>query len=428
MASVPAWRPVRRLDVTYQDDGAPVAVGTLGLADHGRVAFQYDSAWVARGVELSPQHLGLADVGTRLQLPTGAPLHGLFADALPDTWGERIQRLAFQRLGLSWDAVTPLDQLAAVGTRAIGALSFRPAVALGGTPVGAASFEDLLSTVDALVGGEGAPADGPVLDRLQRVGGTAGGAQPKVLVGLRESDDAIYADPDPPAGFRPYLIKFSPRETAMNLSPAHGAIEVAYVALAKAAGLRVPDARLVRTSDGRTHFAVARFDRTSAGGRRHIHSLAGLLGTPPGDAYDYDGLLAITRALTGRHPDVVEAFARGVFNVLMGNDDDHGRNTAFLLDPQVGWTLAPAYDLVYQPGRGARGMAVLGKERDITRQDFEALAARHDLKPAERDAALTRVVAALQDWPTVAAAHEVPLDWTAEIAATMDQRLGRGFR
>lgn len=416
------WSPLSRLEAWYQDDGEPARVGTLAV-QHGRqIAFQYDAGWVTRGLELSPHQLGVRDLGTEVVWAPGG-LHGLFADTLPDAWGERIQKMAFQRLGVSWHDLSPLDQLAALGTRAIGALSFRPAVALEHAPVGAASFEDLLTTVDELLAGDTVADDPAVLDRLQRAAGTAGGAQPKVLVGVRESDGAIYPDPEPPSAYRPYLIKFSPRTTGMNQSPAHGAIELAYLRLARTAGLTVPEARLVETADARRHFAVARFDRTPAGGRRHVHSLAGLLGRAPSDAYDYDELLTVTLALTQRHGDVQEAFARGVFNVLTGNDDDHGRNTSFLLDPVEGWRLAPAYDLVFQPGRGSRGMSLLGKERDIRRADVDALAARHGIRSRERDGLVARVVAAIGGWSAVARGTGVPPDWIMEIGAVIEARM-----
>ena len=417
--------PLTRLAVLYRDDGPEQRVGELAL---GRtIAFQYDAEWLGRGRELSPEHLPLS-VGREIQFPPrGAMLHGLFADALPDAWGERIMRMAFQRLGVSWTNVTELDRLAALGTRAIGALSFAPSHELQASTPESGTFETLLHTVDALLGGDPTHADASALDRLQRAAGTAGGAQPKALVGLRESDGAISPDPEPPTGFTPYLVKLSPRIEAMNLSPASGAIEGAYFAMARAAGLTVPATRIVHTSDGRAHFAIARFDRTTAGGRRHVHSLAGLLGRAPADAFDYDELLTVTLNLTGDQRALREAFGRAAFNILAGNDDDHGRNTSFLLDPVQGWTLSPAYDLIFQPGRGTRGMTVLGKEKGITRADLIALADHHAISRAVAIGIIQRVHAAVADWPNVARAAEVPEDWRSEIEKVMAERAATLF-
>ena len=39
-----------------------------------------------------------------------------------------------------------------------------------------------------------------------------------------------------------------------------------------------------------------------------------------------------------------ELFRRVVFNIAIGNSDDHFRNHGFILTPK-GWTLSPAYDI-----------------------------------------------------------------------------------
>lgn len=56
------------------------------------------------------------------------------------------------------------------------------------------------------------------------------------------------------------------------------------------------------------------------------------------------------------HPAVIrqnarELFARMVFNIFVGNDDDHLRNHGFVRDPRLsGWRLSPLYDVVPRPG------------------------------------------------------------------------------
>ncbi len=422
MSRLVTFPPVTRLGVRYRDDGPEQSVGVLA---RGRtVAFQYDAPWLALGVELSPDQLPLS-VGREVQLPpSGARLHGLFADVLPDAWGERMMRMAFHRRGVSWDKVTELDRLAWLGTRGIGALSFAPASELDlAEPTARPSFDDLVRSADAVLAGEPTRGDEHVLDRLLRAAGSAGGAQPKVLVGLRQADDSVDPDPEPGPGFTPYLVKLSPTVDAMQLGPAIGTIELAYAEMARAAGITMPDARLLRTSDGRLHFAVARFDRTPSGGRRHVHSLAGLLGRAPADAYDYDELLTVTLNLTGDQRAVREALARGAFNVFAGNDDDHGRNTSFLLDPLRGWTLSPAYDLVFQPGRGSRAMTVRGKDQGIRRDDFVALGTRHVIPTTVMTDLLDRVTDAIARWPAFADAAGVPAGWRDDIARVMAERI-----
>ena len=117
----------------------------------------------------------------------------------------------------------------------------------------------------------------------------------------------------------------------------------------KKAGIRLPRACLVHDG-GRRHFACARFDRQirpdGTWGRRHVHTLSGLLHKRASDAaIDYEEFMRLTRRLCGAK-EAVECFRRAVFNLLATNRDDHGRNHAFLYDETTRtWALAPAYDL-----------------------------------------------------------------------------------
>jgi hypothetical protein len=90
---------------------------------------------------------------------------------------------------------------------------------------------------------------------------------------------------------------------------------------------------------------VRRFDRDEAGHRRHLHSYAGLTHTPLRDGLDYGGLMDLARNLTKSQASVGELYRRAVFNVLAANDDDHGRNHAFLMDESGEWRLSPAFDI-----------------------------------------------------------------------------------
>jgi len=73
-----------------------------------------------------------------------------------------------------------------------------------------------------------------------------------------------------------------------------------------------------------------------------------------------------------------ELFARMVFNVLVGNTDDHARNHAAFWDGE--WlALTPAYDICPQrareerPIRGCRSMVMIGavgwKPAEVQRRD-----------------------------------------------------------
>ena len=80
-----APQPVSRLAVALDLPAERVPVGTLALAEDKRLsAFQYDPAFLARGLALSPFRL---PAGQGVHWAPPAPfegLHGVFADSLPD--------------------------------------------------------------------------------------------------------------------------------------------------------------------------------------------------------------------------------------------------------------------------------------------------------------------------------------------------------
>jgi serine/threonine-protein kinase HipA len=100
-------------------------VGRLAESDR-RVYFEWDREFVDDGLELAPFKLprepGLHE---HRDLAFG-PLPGLFADSLPDGWGMLLMDRHFRGKGLAPATVSPLDRLAYLGTRTMGALTYHP--------------------------------------------------------------------------------------------------------------------------------------------------------------------------------------------------------------------------------------------------------------------------------------------------------------
>jgi serine/threonine-protein kinase HipA len=129
--------------------------------------------------------------------------------------------------------------------------------------------------------------------------------------------------------------------------------------LARAAGIDVPEVRLVPTADvgglprdlpeafGQS-LAVRRFDRTATGERVHIEDFAQVFGVYPEEKYTKASYGSIARVLwleTGEEG-ITELTRRLVFNVLSGNSDAHLKNWSLIYPDGRTPRLAPAYDLV----------------------------------------------------------------------------------
>ena len=162
--------------------------------------------------------------------------------------------------------------------------------------------------------------------------------------------------------------------------------EFAMMTLARAAGIDVPDVRLVATGDigglpkdlpeafGQA-LAVRRFDRPGAGERVHIEDFAQVFGVYPEEKYrraSYGSLARVLWRETGEEG-VTEYMRRLVFNALIGNADAHLKNWSLIYPDGRTPRLAPAYDLVgtiaYIPGD--RLALSLGDTKDFTEVNLD---------------------------------------------------------
>jgi serine/threonine-protein kinase HipA len=160
------------------------------------------------------------------------------------------------------------------------------------------------------------------LDEIFDKAGSSGGARPKVLVRIDDIE---------------WLIKFKATSDPEDV----GTIEYNYSLIAKKCGIVMPETRLF---EGK-YFGVQRFDR-QAEKRIHVHSAAGLLyANHRLPSLDYTALLKATMALTRDFAEVEKVFRQMVFNVLIGNKDDHSKNFSFIYHNNS-WKLSPAYDLL----------------------------------------------------------------------------------
>ncbi|HWA24472.1 MAG TPA: type II toxin-antitoxin system HipA family toxin [Lacunisphaera sp.] len=382
-------------------------------------ALRFEESFVRQGHDLSPLHLPLARFGTAASLwrPGDTPfvggLPGLIADSLPDAWGERM--LAKELPGLK----TVLGKLAAIGPRGAGALTFEPVLGAAALDVAVTASLPRLAREAAELSRQPAQLDQAlVTEALARGGSTLGGAFPKIsthlpLTGeLLKLRDVLVGGPTP-EGYVPSILKLT--HTAEE---AEGSVEYAFWLMAKAAGLRVPRACLVDDGE-RLHFAVQRFDRYQLGrgawGRRHVHTLAGLLHKRPADrAIDYEEFMRLSRVLGGVG-EAAECFRRIVFNLLATVRDDHGRNHAFLYRHENrAWELAPVYDLnpaVYNQLIALSFFASAALPGDF--RELERMAAIGGLDPDQARVIYRQVAGAVDGWPTAAKQAEVP----AKIAA-----------
>jgi len=331
--------------------------------DKQRIFFEYAPGFLKSGIELSPFKLPLKAGVFEEKAHVFDGLFGLLNDSLPDGWGCLLLDRKLRTLGKSYAEITPLDRLSLIGANPMGALEYEPA-AEDSDLYGDIELDSLSGEVDRILEGE----ESLVLDELLKLNGSSGGARPKIVAYVSsDRKKIIHGSKMIPDGFTPWIIKFSEKHDPQSA----GELEHRYSLAAKAAGITMPETHLFPLKDGRGCFGVQRFDRTEKG-KVHTHTACGLLHASHRFAsLDYENLLKLTWILTRNHADVVEMARRMIFNVKSGNKDDHSKNFSFLLNEQLQWQLAPAYDLTPSAGiNGEQTCMVNGKGRDIFDADL----------------------------------------------------------
>jgi len=374
-----------------------VPVGRLAIKPNGGVLLEYAPEFIASGLRINPR-LGIPN--NELVHPREPRifhgLHGIFADSLPDAWGEVLLRRLAATNGIDFNTLTGLDRLAIVGHRAVGALTYDPQTDV--VPVGAIDLDALANESHEILAGN----DSAMLAQLEQLGGSPGGARPKVLVAMDADGHLIAGSDSIPDTYEGWMVKFRGPADAEDVGP----LEAAYADMARAARVNVTASRLIHTDRGPGYFSTQRFDRGHDGTRVHAATLAGLLDVNWAiPNMDYNGVMGAVRFFTRNEAAVVEMFRRMVFNVIAGNRDDHTKQHSFLMDASGQWTLAPAYDLTFSSGPGGHHyLMVAGEGRDIGPE--------HVRKVAETQNIDSRVVASIIEEVRTA------VDRFAEFAAT----------
>jgi serine/threonine-protein kinase HipA len=408
------------------------------LAERGYGVFEYDPAFLKKGLDISPLHMGLDAARSgdgkfsfpALNRDTFLGLPGLLADALPDKFGNRIIDAWLARNGRDSNDFSPVERLCYTGRRGMGALEFAPAMTGkydAAIPVEIAALVELTESImrdrQTLENrlGESEQGDADAILDILRVGTSAGGARPKAVIAMDDGGNVMSGQAGAPAGYDYWILKFDGVTDLELGEPKHyGRIEYAYHLMAQAAGIHMSECRLLE-EHGRAHFMTRRFDRVN-GGKLHLQSLCGIAHYDFNmvGAYSYEQAFAVMRKLRLSKADAAEQYRRMAFNVIARNLDDHTKNIAFLMGPDGKWQLSPAFDVIYAHNPAGRWtsqhqMSINGKRDNFTRQDLLDVA--DGISLSRPQTIIDEVINAVQRWPEFAASAGVPDRITREIAS-----------
>lgn len=424
-------------------------IGALSMQEGDSVArFEYAPDFIGAGVEPSPIHMPVSrkiySFPALSQTFKGLP--GLFADSIPDKFGNKLIDSWLTKLGRAPASFTALERLCYTGNRGMGALEFFPMEGPTATEADTLDVENLrlfaagilssrkdFKTNIASAGKNTVPVlrtqkQQNTFEQILRVGTSAGGARAKVLIAYDESTGEIRSGQVANTeNFSYWLLKLddvqnnSDKETADVQG--YGPIEYTYYQMALAAGIQMSESRLLEKS-GHRHFMTSRFERLAGGKKLHYQSLCALAHYDfnMAGAYSYEQAIAVIKQLGLGYDAQEQMFRRAAFNICARNQDDHAKNIGFLMNKRGEWSLAPAFDMTYayNPGgawTGTHQLTFNGKRDNFTLDDFKAVAKFAGLKQGRYKKILDEVQGAVAMWSKLAKKNDVNTDYIKQIKA-----------
>jgi serine/threonine-protein kinase HipA len=371
-------------------------IGKLGFDENQQTSsFQYNPDFLNKGrfVNLFPatgivKRIPQTQLFNRFNSETFRGLPPMIADSLPDLFGNIIFKKWLDANDTNGGKISVIEQLAYVGNRGMGALEYRPNKTLPQTA--SIDLEEIIQVLNAVMQNKtsfpAAELNHEALLNIFKMGSSAGGARPKILVakhkktGLIIPGDITHSDE-----YDHYLIKLALDDDELGYN--REVIEYCYYQTALHLGINMMPSHLIEDK----HFATQRFDRQK-GQKKHVLTATGLTGWDFHDSKEstYENLFELAIFLKVPNKDREELFKRMVFNIVFSNTDDHLKNHSFIYnEKEDNWNLSPAYDLTYSLNpiinykRTSRALSVNNKRVEITLEDVMKIADVFTIKNAK---------------------------------------------
>lgn len=338
------------LDAPELGPRRPVGILRRRAGPRSILSFEYARTWRERpAIPMLDPVLPLVE-GEQFLDPDRLP--GVLADTSPDRWGRRLlerreaatarsEGRSPRRLG-EWDFLLGVDDRTRMGALRLALTPDGPFLSEDRSPVPPSTRLRALEQIARRADDPAAPSPtDEELTILVAPGSSLGGARPK----------ANYTDPDGHL----WIAKFPSTTDRRDV----GAWQFLTATMARRAGIMVADGERITLSPAGTTYAARRFDRIGPDRRLYASAMT-LAGKQDGEEASY---IDIVYAIADHGDpdrigdDLEQLFRRLVFNVLVGNRDDHLRNHGFLHEPG-GWRLAPAFDVNPSPEMPEHTLAI----------------------------------------------------------------------
>lgn len=377
-------------------ESEPVLCGRVSLNTRTEVGtFVYGKSYLARAnaFAIDPIHLPLTETEHLCTINKG--IFGVLSDAGADSWGRKLITQLHRT-----QPQNELEFLIAGAAMGVGALSFslsRERTKPKLSPNTLADLELLRRGKNAILAAE------EVSDEVRQAfvfGSSMGGARPKTLLTHQDQE---------------YLVKFNKADDRYNVARVeHATMRM----LDELDAVHVASSEVISTGedDSATEdvFLVKRFDRSAGAVSHHFLSANTLLQQSSISQlslktwYSYGRLAELLRQHSAEASDAIDLYYRMVFNVLIGNTDDHARNHAWLMpldfheqhiSPQQAWRLAPAYDVLPINASRQHSLGIGDYGREGTKENMLSQAKRFGLQDFKARKIIDEVSQLVAEWP-----------------------------
>lgn len=364
---------IQKIKAFLNLDNSKTEIGDMVL-NQNKIYFKYHPDFVEKGLEISPFKMKLSNEIISPKETHFEGLFGIFSDSIPDGWGRLLLDRKLLSTGVNLNDISPLDRLAFVDKNGMGAISYEPEYESTNSTLNNIDLDQISTEIETVLSG----TSEEVIDELFQLGGSSGGARPKILVGYNpKTTELLYGKSELPDDFEHWIIKFPSSNDLQDIA----LIEFAYNEMARNAGIEVNEFRLFKSKKGNYFFGSKRFDRIK-NEKVHLHSAAGLLHDNfRMSTLDYGHLMDCAFTLEKDFNAYAKILRLATFNVLAHNRDDHSKNFSFLMDKNGKWKFSPAYDLTFSNSAyGFHSTTVAGESKNPGLKQLTELAKHFGVK------------------------------------------------
>src|ERR1035437_5160344 len=177
---------IKKIIVSIHLGDQEIELGEL-ISEERKIYFKYYTSFIKSGLEISPFKLKLSE---KIYCADPLPFEGLFgvfADSLPDGWGRLLLDRTLSSKGMLLQDIMPLERLSFVGSKGMGAMIYRPEMEPFLKKEMKLELDSISKEMNFVLEGTSYEA----LEELYTLGGSSGGARPKILVGYNSKTDRL---------------------------------------------------------------------------------------------------------------------------------------------------------------------------------------------------------------------------------------------